>query len=209
MKDRTNQEWLDDLRGPDRDEAVADLRASLGRGLGYSLANHSDVDDVLIEDFAQDALLRILDNLDTFRGESRFTTWAQKIAVRVAFGVGIALGDEAVAAVLVSAAKNIKLGVGEGLSLLCSGVGLEELEEDLGIEIAKEIEGLWVGASQESAELVGLALDRTAQRFDEADLGQDLLGQSQVGFDAAVGIDVREEDACQESGVRDIGVSAA
>jgi RNA polymerase sigma-70 factor (ECF subfamily) len=85
MKDRTNQEWLDDLRGPGRDEALADLRAFLVRGLGYSLANRSDVDSVVIEDFVQDALLRILDNLDTFRGESRFTTWAQKIAVRVAF----------------------------------------------------------------------------------------------------------------------------
>ncbi len=85
MKDRTNQEWLDDLRGPERDEALADLRAFLLRGLGYSLTSRSDVDSVLLEDFVQDALLRILDNLDTFRGESRFTTWAQKIAVRVAF----------------------------------------------------------------------------------------------------------------------------
>ena len=84
MRDRTNQEWLDDLRGPGRDAALADLRAFLVRGLGYSLASYSDVDDVLIEDFVQDALLKILDNLDTFRGESRFTTWAQKIAVRVA-----------------------------------------------------------------------------------------------------------------------------
>jgi RNA polymerase sigma-70 factor (ECF subfamily) len=85
MKDRTNQEWLDDLRGSDRDEALADLRVFLLRGLGYVLASRSDVDDVVLEDFVQDALLRILDNLDTFRGESRFTTWAQKIAVRVAF----------------------------------------------------------------------------------------------------------------------------
>jgi RNA polymerase sigma-70 factor (ECF subfamily) len=30
-------------------------------------------------------LLKILDNLDSFRGESRFTTWAQKIAVHEAF----------------------------------------------------------------------------------------------------------------------------
>ena len=43
------------------------------------------VDEVTLEDFAQDALLRILKGLDSFRGESRFTTWAQKIAVNVAF----------------------------------------------------------------------------------------------------------------------------
>jgi RNA polymerase sigma-70 factor (ECF subfamily) len=54
------------------------------RGLGYALANRSDVDVQIREDFAQEALLKILNALDTFRGESRFTTWAQKIAVNVA-----------------------------------------------------------------------------------------------------------------------------
>lgn len=81
---RTNQEWLDALRGPGRDEALADLRAILVRGLHYSLASRSDVDGALVEDFVQEALLKIVDALDSFRGESRFTTWAQKIAVREA-----------------------------------------------------------------------------------------------------------------------------
>ncbi|MGD2205554.1 MAG: RNA polymerase sigma factor [Anaerolineae bacterium] len=85
MKERTNQEWLADLKGPGREEALADLRAFLLRGLGYALASRSDVDQTFLEDFVQDALLRILDALDTFRGESKFTTWAQKIAVNVAF----------------------------------------------------------------------------------------------------------------------------
>lgn len=85
MQQRTNEEWLAALRGPERDEALADLRAFLVRGLGYALATRSDVDDQILEDFSQDALLKILDNLDSFRGESRFTTWAQKIAVNVAF----------------------------------------------------------------------------------------------------------------------------
>jgi RNA polymerase sigma-70 factor (ECF subfamily) len=85
MKERSNQEWLAELRGPERDEALADLRAFLVRGLRYALASRSDVGDAIIEDFVQDALLKILGALDTFRGESRFTTWAQKIAVRVAY----------------------------------------------------------------------------------------------------------------------------
>ena len=87
MTERTNQEWLAALRGPGRahyERALADLRAFLVRGLRYALASWSVVDEAILEDFAQDALLKILDGLDSFRGESRFTTWAQKIAVHVA-----------------------------------------------------------------------------------------------------------------------------
>jgi len=86
MEERTNEEWLEDLRGPDRDQAIADLREFLIEGLGYALSDHHRENvDVLIEDFVQEALIKILDNLDTFRGESKLTTWAQKIAVRVAY----------------------------------------------------------------------------------------------------------------------------
>jgi RNA polymerase sigma-70 factor (ECF subfamily) len=81
---RTNEQWMDGLRGPGRDEALTDLRATLVRGLGYALASRSDVDEASLEDFAQEAILKILAGLDSFRGESRFTTWAQKIAVREA-----------------------------------------------------------------------------------------------------------------------------
>jgi RNA polymerase sigma-70 factor (ECF subfamily) len=38
-----------------------------------------------VEDFAQEAHIKILGNLDSFRGECRFTVWAQKICVRTAF----------------------------------------------------------------------------------------------------------------------------
>ena len=84
MTERTNQEWLAALRGPRHEKALADLRALLVRGLRYALASWAVVDEAILEDFAQDALLKILDGLDSFRGESRFITWAQKIAVRVA-----------------------------------------------------------------------------------------------------------------------------
>ncbi|KPL89353.1 RNA polymerase sigma factor [Ardenticatena maritima] len=83
--ERSNDEWLADLRGPNRDAALADLRAVLLRGLRFALDQSGNLRDTDLEDFAQEALLRILDNLDSFRGESRFTTWAHKIAVRVAF----------------------------------------------------------------------------------------------------------------------------
>lgn len=86
MGTRTNEEWLSDLRGDNKAQAIEDLRRVLKRGLIYALASRIKTDlEHHVEDFVQDAILRILDKLDTFRGESKFTTWAQKVAVRVAF----------------------------------------------------------------------------------------------------------------------------
>jgi RNA polymerase sigma-70 factor (ECF subfamily) len=90
MQQRGNQEWLDALNspGPERERALAELRVLLVRGLSYALRGwrHTAGRDfeALAEDFCQEALLRILDNLESFEGRSRFTTWAHKIAVRVA-----------------------------------------------------------------------------------------------------------------------------
>jgi RNA polymerase sigma-70 factor (ECF subfamily) len=91
---RSNDEWLADLnsKGPEQARAVEALRSRLERGLHFYLSQErSDLssrseDDLkhLAQDFAQDAILKILDKLDTFRGESQFLTWASKIAVRVA-----------------------------------------------------------------------------------------------------------------------------
>lgn len=84
MIQRSNEEWLAALSNPPDAGAVGDLRDLLIRGLGAAFSSRRDVRADDIEDFAQDALVKILDALDSFRGESRFTTWAQKIAVRVA-----------------------------------------------------------------------------------------------------------------------------
>jgi RNA polymerase sigma factor (sigma-70 family) len=84
MRERTNEQWLADLRGSNPDEALADLYDLLVRGLRVVLSNYGSGVDVNVEDFAQEALIKITDNLDSFRGESRFTTWAQKIAMNVA-----------------------------------------------------------------------------------------------------------------------------
>jgi len=85
MAERTNQEWLVELRGPGQEDALVDLHTLLVRGLRYGLADRFSVTEADLEDFAQDALLKILAGLDSFRGESRFTTWAHKIATHVAF----------------------------------------------------------------------------------------------------------------------------
>jgi len=84
MRERTNEQWLADLRGPNPDEAHADLYDLLVRGLRAALDGYGGGIEANVEDFAQEALIKITSNLDSFRGESRFTTWAQKIAMNVA-----------------------------------------------------------------------------------------------------------------------------
>jgi len=82
---RTNKEWLQALEEPPDPEALEDLRKILLRGLRAALGPRMGGDvEAMAEDFVQEALLKTLSNLHTFRGESRFTTWAQKIAIHIA-----------------------------------------------------------------------------------------------------------------------------
>lgn len=89
MRTRTNEEWLADLRAdaPAREAALGDLRLLLANGLRRGLIGQVDTSapefDAQLEDFAQEALLKVLDNLDTFAGRSLFTTWANKIALNI------------------------------------------------------------------------------------------------------------------------------
>jgi RNA polymerase sigma-70 factor, ECF subfamily len=88
---RTNQEWLRDLRASaaGHDQALLDLRQILINGLNRGVLNRINTTapefETQADDFAQEALLRILDNLDSFAGRSHFTTWAHKIAASVAY----------------------------------------------------------------------------------------------------------------------------
>ena len=90
MARRTNEQWLHDLQstGLERNHAITDLQAILGSGLRRGLLNQVNTSapefETQAEDFAQEAILKILDNLDSFAGLSQFTTWAHKIAVSVA-----------------------------------------------------------------------------------------------------------------------------
>jgi RNA polymerase sigma-70 factor, ECF subfamily len=73
-----------ELRGPNPDGALADLYDLLVRSLGAALSGYGGGVEANFGDFVQEALIKITSNLDSFRGESRFTTWAQKIVVNVA-----------------------------------------------------------------------------------------------------------------------------
>jgi RNA polymerase sigma-70 factor (ECF subfamily) len=93
--DRTNEQWLSELTSHDpqlQARAIEDLRQRLQRGIFYYLSRErSDLSGLssneltqMAQDMAQDATLRVMENLHTFRGDSLFTTWATRIAVRVA-----------------------------------------------------------------------------------------------------------------------------
>ncbi len=95
MTQRTNDQWLAALGAEDtsaQSAALEDLRARLQRGIYYYLSRErSDLSSRshhelrhMAEDFAQEATLRVLKNRHSFRGDSQFTTWAMKVAVRVA-----------------------------------------------------------------------------------------------------------------------------
>jgi RNA polymerase sigma-70 factor (ECF subfamily) len=87
--DRESQAWVASLSasGRERDEAVDQLHALLLRAARFevnrrrtSLDGGVDVDQ-LASDAAHDALMAILAKLESYRGDSRFTTWAYKFAL--------------------------------------------------------------------------------------------------------------------------------
>lgn len=77
--------WVSRLKSTDdvRDQAIMELRELLLRGLRATCRGRYS-NKVQAEDVVQDALLKVLDKLDTFEGRSKFTTWAMTIAVRIA-----------------------------------------------------------------------------------------------------------------------------
>ncbi len=92
MAFRSNQEWLwalTEQSGDAQAEALQDLRDYMLRAALVYLARHrSDLAGWgrqairdLAEDLAQEALLDVRKSLDSFRGESRFTTWAFRFVV--------------------------------------------------------------------------------------------------------------------------------
>ena len=90
---RSNEEWLADLQNEERQaEALSDLREYLLRAVFLYLDRHrEDLTDLdvrelghLAEDFAQEALLQIRAKLLTFRGKSKFTTWAYPFVINIA-----------------------------------------------------------------------------------------------------------------------------
>jgi RNA polymerase sigma-70 factor (ECF subfamily) len=85
--DAESIEWIEALSGAgaQRDEAIGRLHALLLRAARFEVARRrpgarGDHDDLAIQ-AADDALMAVMSKLHTFRGESRFTTWAYKFAL--------------------------------------------------------------------------------------------------------------------------------
>jgi len=89
--DYESQAWLSALRarGSEREAATARLHDLLLRAARFECSRRRDslsrvgaaeLDD-LAHQAADDALVAVLRKLDTFRGDSRFTTWAYKFAL--------------------------------------------------------------------------------------------------------------------------------
>jgi RNA polymerase sigma-70 factor, ECF subfamily len=83
--------WVDALTGEgvERDEAIGDLHDLLLRAARFELGRRraalshvrgEDIDDLAMQ-AADDALVALLGKLHTYRGASRFTTWAYKFAL--------------------------------------------------------------------------------------------------------------------------------
>jgi RNA polymerase sigma-70 factor (ECF subfamily) len=86
-----SERWITDLQstGPRRTEAERKLYALLLKAADFEvrrrapqagISDRSTLDDLIVQS-ADDALVAILRKLDTYRGESRFTTWAYKFAL--------------------------------------------------------------------------------------------------------------------------------
>jgi RNA polymerase sigma-70 factor (ECF subfamily) len=90
VSDADSDRWLRALAAssPTRDTATGELHALLLRAAHSEAARRSGYNGVVgveLDDIAQqaaaDAVMSILRRLDSFRGESRFTTWAYKFVV--------------------------------------------------------------------------------------------------------------------------------
>jgi RNA polymerase sigma-70 factor, ECF subfamily len=84
-------EWITALQGPPavREPALAELHALLLRAARFELGRRrrmlrdvplAEIDD-MADQAADDAMVALLGKLDSFRGASRFSTWAYKFAL--------------------------------------------------------------------------------------------------------------------------------
>lgn len=85
MEPRSNGAWIEALQGEGEAcaAAVRNLEGYLGRVLGKAVGGR--LGEEAVAELVQESVVRIVQHLSSFRGDSAFTTWAAGIATRVAF----------------------------------------------------------------------------------------------------------------------------
>ena len=82
---RSDREWIESL-APDHadfNSALTDLREYLWNGIRHTFKGSGKIGEEHLEDFCQEALMRVLSKRNSYSGKSRFTTWAMKVAVNL------------------------------------------------------------------------------------------------------------------------------
>jgi RNA polymerase sigma-70 factor, ECF subfamily len=164
--------WLEPLAGsgPEHDAAVARLHELLIRAARFEIyrrratATHvrgGDLDDLALQS-ANDALVAVLAKLGSFRGDSRFTTWAYKFAI-------------------IEAAVAMRRRAWQGRELPLADEGWQEIASaertpEAGSELAELLDGIRVAIAQEltphqrdvlvATTLNGVPIDVLAERLN-------------------------------------------
>lgn len=169
MRERTNEEWVCEPRAspPGCDAAFADLRAFILAKLHFLFRRNSSFDTGFVDDIAQESLLKTVEKIDTFRGESRFTSWALRIAVNLAYSE-LRRREH----------RNVSLDITDTPDLTFGAELLSDRSDDPTIAAAKraivETQNLTIASSLTERQRITLAgmmegrlpLDELAQRLD-------------------------------------------
>lgn len=122
--------------------------------------------------------------------------------------LGVDFREKLGVGVVVGAAKIGEFRVGKGTGGVWSGVVLEEEERDLGLDVAEEVEGLWVVAQEDGLEAVGVGSDGFGEGIDEVELGLHFLDQLAIGFPGGKAMTVGAEKVGDEEGIGGVVVGA-
>jgi RNA polymerase sigma-70 factor (ECF subfamily) len=178
----TSSEWLDALRssGRSRDGAVQSLHGLLLRAARFEVSRRrgslahvrgEELDDLATQ-AADDAVVAVLAKLDTFRGASRFTTWAYKFALLEA-GVRLRRRAWQEREVVLDSESWTRLGAEGGpapeadaeraelLSALSASIGQELTEHQRLVLVALAIDGVPIDVLAERLDTTRGALYKT------------------------------------------------
>ena len=161
--DSESSSWLRSLSktGPEREDAVRRLHGLLLRAAGTEVARRAgadagsrDLDDLAMQ-AADDALAAVLGKLHTYRGDSRFTTWAYKFALleaavrlrkRAWHGRELPLEDEAISALTSELTGAVRDAIAEVLTPHQRAVLVALTLNDVPIDVLAERRGTTRGA---------------------------------------------------------------